>query len=236
MPNSGSGAASGVVATVYSAYPATSDVVARLVAGGLAVSPEHADLLTAQLAASVREFERAVDLVPFLAPAGAYTRQLDPPIVRNGILILDRPLASLVSVAYQPIGDTSQTLVAADEYTPLPAAAPADGRPYTQIAFAAHRWPGPLGYPFRGSIYVNGRWGYSTTVPDDVWEAIAGRAAARAFPHVRTAQTGGVASVTRGAGEGQTETVSWGGVPPGILEEWKAAWSAAVAAYHDVGL
>jgi hypothetical protein len=215
------------------AYPAAADLAARLGAAGYSLTPEQWALLAQQAAAAAAEFERRVDLLPFLAEASPTTRQVDPPINRAGILILDRPALSITQIAYQPQGDTSTTLIAGTEWNALPVAAGGDGRPYTQIQFSAPQWYGPLGYPFRGALYVTGRWGAFGTVPDDAWEGIAARGCLRAYPLLRQAQTEGVQTVSRPGEQGASLT--WAAGSP-LVEEWKAAWQSAVAAYRDVGL
>lgn len=212
------------------AYPAGSDTEALLetVVTLTVAQVTQLDNLTA---AAAVEWERAVDLRPFLAGSADTTRRLDATTLKNGILLLDRPLAALTSISYQTIGDTSGTvLVPETEYHAEPTSATGDLRPYEQIAFAGHRWPSPLGYPYRGSVYVTGRWGYTTTVPDDVWEAIRSRAALKVFGLNRFGTTGGVSSLKEA-----DRAVTYAPLAE-ALSAWKDAWTSAVRAYKNVGL
>jgi len=235
MPSSGSGIASGTTPTVppYTSYPTGSDVADLIAAAGITLTPAQEALLDGYAAAAAQTWEDMTDLHPFLAASEDSTRRQHAPVTRSGLLLLDRPLATLTSVAYQPLGDTSTALVSPDEYLAAPVNAAADGKPYWEIAFAAHRWGAPLAYGARGSLYVAGRWGYTTVVPANVWEGLRSQAAFR----VVIAQTVGSVGAISGWKDADrsldyrplAETVAG----------WQQAWGAltqTAATYRNVNL
>src|SRR5687767_1991754 len=165
------------------AYPTATDVQAVLTAAGIALGT--LDTTTAA-AAGVTDFERRVGR-KMLAPAGTLTRYYPPPTNREGYLDLGRDLAACTSVQYQPEGATAETLALDTDYWLLPLNARSDdpARPWTGIQLA-RRWtetPGPeQPAALHRALRVTGRWGYDTTIPEDVWLPMVYRAIALPSP------------------------------------------------------
>lgn len=214
-------------------YPGPGDVLALLAATGVEVSPV-ADLATAA-AAGARDFERAVSRT-MLAPPES-TRRLNAPVSREGALIFDRDLASLTSVAIQAQGGTSQELTQGTDYTLEPFNAAADGMPYTALVFFSWGWSWyePLWYGYRGSIYVTGRWGYGTTIPEDAWAAMQARAALLLWGPLVTGRAGGpggLASATLRAESGGLNSSENYGDLLKVAALWQEQYHSAVCRYR----
>jgi len=215
----------------YAAYPDGGDVQMLTDAAGITLTAAQAGLLDGYAAAAAAMWEDLTGQHPFLAAAEDSVRRQDAPVSPDGLLWLDRPLAALTSVSYQPAGNPSGTLVAADAYLAIPVNAEDDLVPYHGLLFRGHRWGAPLGYWYRGSLYVTGRWGYTTELPANVWEGIRSQAALKLV----TAQTVGAVGAIKGWKDGNrsieyrplAETV--GG--------WQQAWgsiAAMTAAYRNM--
>lgn len=138
-----------------------------------------------------RKFETATGWLPFLAGAGVSTRYFDPPGERSNSahagwtwLGGDRLMFSkagiatatglVVTVGVSPT-DAGTALTINEQFWLEPLQAAEEGRPYTEIRF---------GWPQRGnprSIKVDARWGWGTTVPQDIWDAVRSGALADAL-------------------------------------------------------
>ena len=159
-------------------WPTSEDLNNFLSAAGLTVSTSLELFLDTAVSAARRDFE---------GPAGAdrkmlgdtsdVARRYDPPTDGQSLLFI-ADLASLTSVVYQPDGSSAETLTQNTDFWLEPYEAQSDSNrpaPYTRIRFA-RRWLQPLGTTLRRSIIITGKWGYATTLPDDVWLACLARA------------------------------------------------------------
>lgn len=161
------------------AYPVDADVVAFIAAAGIAL-PSGMAALEGYAEAANREFEQETGWPPFLADADDSTRTFDPPgphltgggyaQTRGGrrVLALRAGLVSLTSIDCGGI-------LPATQYRLLPLNAAVQGKPSSIIEFLV-----PI-FGQAGSVLVTGRWGYSVTVPEDVFQAILRIAASNAL-------------------------------------------------------
>ena len=220
----------------YAAYPTGAEVAALLTAAGVTLTAAQEALLDGFAAAAAATWEDLTDLHPFLAAETDSTRRQNAPVTRDGLLRLDRPLATLTSVAYQPLGDTSTAMVSPAEYVGSPINAEADGRPYWEIAFGGHRWGRPLAYGARGSLYVTGRWGYTTVLPDHIWEGLRAQAALRGFaPQLVGAR---VAAGNIKSWKDADRSVDYGALTE-VVGAWAQAWGSieqTTASFRNVAL
>jgi hypothetical protein len=144
------------------AYPVGSDLAAALVARGiLSAVPADTTALSDIMAGVCTQFERDTGWVPFMYPGGETTRTFDPPV--GNILFLN---VGLIDITTFTVSDEAQTV---EEHYWLE---PAGSGPYTRIRFSYN----PGGNP--QSIEINGMWGYSTALPNDVEQALMGKAIA----------------------------------------------------------
>lgn len=153
--------------------------------------------LDEKVAASSAEWERVTGWRPFLAGVTEIRRLFDPPGPNRGtgtrgggtFLILDQGLVVLAAVHTDVVPATTPSgtaLVIEDDYRLWPYNAAWDNQPYTAIEFVARR------YALAKTIGVTGLWGYTQTLPDDVWQAILQHAAGIAFAELRERRTGGM--------------------------------------------
>jgi hypothetical protein len=195
------------------------------------------DLETAASAAS-RQWEEETGWIPFLADAAAVTRFFDPqgpnrqPQVVGGryVMELGTGLVTLTSVT-NGIGPTSVgTLQTLDtDFWLSPYNADELGRPWTALEWLVQQWGA------RRSIKIIGRFGYSTTVPDDAWLAIAHRAASIALPEIATRIVGGVRKFSEaGVTEEYGDDFLTG--QKGVGGAWSLEWKAAVGRYRRIVL
>ena len=159
----------------HSAYPVKTDISTFLNSIEGITVPSGYDCQKA-IDAAIAEIERVTEYSPFLSTGATAARPYDPPgpytpRPRRGGGRTLRLGAGLISCASVTIGtdnaSTQQVLTVNEDFYLWPSNAPyhAVPRPYTAIEFFAVQW----GYP--RSISVNGVWGFSTTLPDDVWQA-----------------------------------------------------------------
>lgn len=174
--------------------------------------------------ASRAAFEAGTGRIPFLGTA--QTRTFDPPgpntsgkrwfgFSRGGgrILNLGTGLLSVTTLTSGKTGLTSGTVLTADtDYVLRPYDAPAEGQPYRSIEFLAPQWGSAK------SVEIVGVWGWSATIPDDVWAGVLAGAAARAGRVLAGRLTGGVARVAVGG-----DTFDFGA----------NAWGAQIGAWSD---
>ncbi len=178
------------------AYPKTQDLEQFLAAGGLTITNALRAIFPHVVNAASRQFEEDCGRV-ILAPS-ADTRRFNPPTNRDRLLILPYDLATLTSIVYVPVNSTSTTMTSGTDFDAEPYNASAEGKPYTQIRFFTYSWQEPLSYGVRHSLRIAGRWGYATTVPDDVWLAVVAKAAWSAYSHINLANTSGIRTWTDG--------------------------------------
>jgi hypothetical protein len=237
MPSFGSGIASGVIGA--GVYPDADDLQAYLEAAGLTLSAEMIAQLRNAIAAAIDDFEKAVRRV--MVAGEAALRYYDPPTNRKRELFLSEgggpgDLCGTVTVGYQTVGGTLETLTANEDYRLLPRNAVADGIPYDRILFFNRGWADPIGPSLRGAIQVTGQWGYGTgTLPASVFQAMLARAAWLLSPTLQQVETGGIVawkdadrSVEYGTG-GSTGVASLG-------VNWSAQYDATVAHYRKIVL
>lgn len=154
----------------HSSAPTDSDVQTFVTKAGVALPAGFA--FDGLAAAAVAEFQRRTGQVPFILDSVDVARYYDPPGARSSsdrtVLELDAGLLTCVSVSVGVSADdpSGQPLDLQRQLRLCPLNAPALGQPYTWIEF-----PFPLfGAP--SSVKIVGRWGYSSTWPDDAWQAV----------------------------------------------------------------
>ncbi len=223
----------------HDAYPTGADLSAYLVSIGLLSTAQAASLdLDARMNAAVAQWERRTGFIPFLAGA-ATTRYFDPPgpnrrtgrigLTRGGEARLDL-MGGLVGepssvITGYSIHSTGSTLTAQDQYCLLPRDNPARSLPYLEIEFISSQWGGP------GSIAILGQWGYSTTVPDDVWQALLEYGAWLAVPDVTGLRTRGILEWE------DIARVRYGDDPLAhFRKQWRAALDEILSSYQRIVL
>lgn len=181
------------------------------------------------IGASISAFGRAVDR-KMLADTVASARTFTPPTTRDGLLFLP-DFVELESIVYQPAGSTSETFALATDYTLQPIGAltgTGDYAPYSAIAFRRF-WPQPMNGDLQNSLTITAKWGYAVQLPDDAWEAMLARAAARLVIPLGVAATGGVRSYEEA---GVTEQYGTQGLYGGLVDNLNDIWGEAVQRYR----
>lgn len=232
-------------------YPDVQDVERVIRSLGLFNAEELAeailDLGLEEVAlAAAREWEDMTGWIPFETADSDTTRYYDPPgpnAVPEGLggrwrLQLDAPLTAVTSVrvGYSPENTVGTLLTLNTDFYLYPYNAQVAGRPWTAIEFRTSRWGA------RRSIQIVGRFGYSATIPDDAWLAIARRAASLALPEIATRISGGRTEFTEagvterfgagfltGGGSGSQEGGGVGGA-------WQREWERVVLRYRKVSV
>lgn len=151
-------------------YPATADVRGLFTSADIDMPFTDAQLNIA-INASILWWDRITGWSPFLAGT-ASARLFDPPGTDKGLYLASlsggkRHLnlhAGLISVTALTVSGTARVLNT--DFWLKPADARTKSRPYEMIEFA-----GPV-YGSVNAISINGVWGFSTDVPDDVWLAV----------------------------------------------------------------
>lgn len=118
------------------------------------------------------------------------------------------------------------SLIAGTSYWLRPQNAPQFYRPYKYIEFQYPQWGNPQ------SILVTGRFGFSTTVPEDAWQAILYMAALSLLPSVELLAAGGLESVK--LGNDSFNFVKGGRLYGAIAEQWTAKVSKIRGRYARV--
>lgn len=189
----------------YAAFPAGPELGAFLVENGYAsVAPS---LAGAYAGAAADAFQRETGWVPFLRDGSDVARLFDCPEMGfpfNWRVPFAAGLLAVTSVESAWDGTTGTAKTATLDYL-LGGGDGTDTRPY--------QWLDLRHFPGRQpqSIRIVGRWGYSATVPDDVYLAVLSKAAAD-YVRARDGGAGNVRSVKQGpvqfdygaAGEGPT--------------------------------
>lgn len=194
------------------AWPTTRDLDTFLRAAGLTPSNALMTQFPAVLIGAYKDFEKAAGRI-MLAPASE-TRYFDPPNNNDGILFPD-DLASISTVIYYPTNGSSFTYTANTDYWVEPHNAAVKEEPYTMIRFR-RRWLTPLSTPERRSIQITGRFGYATSIPEDVWFAVLARAGWSIFPQAHMTTNSGIKSWQDG-----DRTVNYGD----IFDQTRKAWA-----------
>jgi hypothetical protein len=149
----------------------------------------------------------------------------------RGILSLGQDLCSDETVASDIVVSANNTVKTLNQdYVLGPDNADIDGKPWTWLQFS---FPTNYLYPAanRKPISVTGYWGYSLTVPDDVWTAIAQKAAADACPQLGAMISGGILRIK----EGDTDTM-FGGTSAGTTSPFSNERSLWNAKFNAVAL
>lgn len=158
------------------AYPTDAEIAAFLLSDGITVPAGYAVSGYAESASS--EFEQETGYVPFLSSGVDSPRTFDPPGAAplpsgysatfggRRILLLRAGLLVLTSVV------SNGAALPATQYRLLPLNSLVINRPYQVVEFLVPIW-GPA-----SSLVLTGHWGFSATVPDDVFQAILRIAAA----------------------------------------------------------
>lgn len=202
-------------------YPTVFEVQARLTRAGMSVP---AQAIGPHLADAIEEWERRTGFYPFLALTSATDRMYTPQ--SGGTMTLDLGTGAVEIVSVTNYGVQLQQDV---DWYAAPDNARADGWPYLTIEFAFYITLTQK----RNSIVVNARWGFCDTLPGDVVDAIANRAALMASTAYRNQQlqtaTGIVTRETVGDstieyGNGVTERMA-------LSEMWDAHWEKTIRRY-----
>jgi hypothetical protein len=181
-------------------YPTGSDIEAYIRSLSIlnpATIDDAFDLmhLDRKAGAAIGNWTQRTGWLPFLSET--QTRYYDPqgPFkdgwIRGGGRWLDFN-AGLLDLTSLKIGVTNDQpgteLTQGVDFQLWPYQALQEGRPYERAEFLVHRW----GWPH--SITVEGTFGYSTTLPDDVWETILHEGARIAFAELHLQITRGLYS------------------------------------------
>lgn len=217
----------------FSIYPTGGDLQLYLESLALTVPAALKLRLQSLQYAAVQEFEKQCDRI-FLAPTATAVRYFDPPTnvphgSSNYLRVPD--LYSITSIVYTPTGGTATTLVVNDDYMGYPHNAVALGRAFTAVEIFGWRWMSPLAPSYRRSIAITGRWGYGTTLPPDVREAMLALGALKAWNAATFGVTGGLGSWS----EGDVKE-DYGKGWDSASDAWKAQVAQAVANYRRFGL
>lgn len=155
-----------------------------------------------------REFERRTSRIPFLKDSSDVDRFFDPPIAgsHGQFIYLDAGLLELTSITIGYIGvGTGTVLNEGADFVLHDYNAPAEGRPWekiqltTTLNWRAYNEASPNFSGRARSLKVTGKWGYSTTVPEDVYQACLRLGASFAFKDIREGLAGGPTSWTEGS-------------------------------------
>ena len=172
---------------MYSAYPTSTDLQTYLATTNLATAGLDLDRA---IAGSVAGFQEATGRLPFLAVSG--TRLFDPPTGPGLMLDLRADVVGISSIA---INGQAQT--EGEDYWVRPYNNDQIGKPFNLVEFSAYKWP--LRWSFalpqwKQSISITANWGYSTTLPDDVWDALLQGGAYRVYQALALRVSGGLHS------------------------------------------
>ncbi|MCX6359782.1 MAG: hypothetical protein NT029_08255 [Armatimonadetes bacterium] len=185
------------------------------------------------VAAARGEFEARTGRLPFLGTA--QTRTFDPPgpntsgkrwfgFSRGGgrILNLGTGLLSVTTLTSGKTGLSNGTVLTANtDFVLRPYDAPAEGQPYRSIEFLAPQWGSAA------TIEIVGVWGWSATIPDDVWAGVLAGAATRAGRVLASQASMGVQKVSIGG-----DSFDFGASPFGAqIEAWADEFDALVRRY-----
>lgn len=192
-------------------WPADSD------SAGQALALQQAEI--AALGAKA-EFERMTGWLPFLAGPSATTRTFDATDF-NGVLDLHGGLLSSPTVTVSGSAYTVDTNFYLD-----PANAAGQGKAWTSLRFWGHIAPGRP-----NQISVTGRFGYCTSLPADVWQAIQKYAGVLTLMSIENRPNPG--SIVQ---DGFSKSWDVVGVisQTKILDTWGKDWNGAVRRYVRV--
>lgn len=167
-------------------FPSDADIQAFIVSCGVNMPSQVVGAFNAYMStytvagiagAAQIEFQERTGRIPFIKDSSDVARVFDPPgaysaleqtFYKGGekILELDSGLLSCTSIYLGVTPDNTGTQMdLARQLRLMPANAPAMGHPYEWVEFYFPVYGAP------SSIVITGKWGYSATVPDDVWQA-----------------------------------------------------------------
>ncbi len=195
------------------AYPDSDDVAARAATLGVTISAD-ADV-AAILASVLAEWHGAIGYAPFLAPGTATEKVFDRPF-GSKTLFLATPLAALTSLEDDDVARTVDVDFFLEPYDRP------SGSPATRIEFSG------VMDGSRRKLAITGKWGWSLTVPDDVFEAHLARAfcvlaESQMLPGFGVSFAQGSLKVSGSEGDSQ-------------LSMWRRSWETAVARYRLTSL
>lgn len=220
----------------HTAYPTGTEVGAFIESLGILTGEELAALSTgttlADLAEAARDaWEADTGWRPFLKDVADVSRRFDPPgpnrrgLTRGGanLLTLEAGLLDVTTIVTGYANtDAGNAVLVEDDYFLGPANAGVDGRPYTAIDLLRAGWGAPQ------SLRITGKWGYSSVIPADAWEAIKRQAASQGFSEVLMQLTGGMVNWH------EADIVEQYDVKflVGQQEAWERQWMRAVNRYR----
>lgn len=146
-----------------SALPTTSDLTAILPSS---ITAPSTGLLQGYLDEAYEDIQDITGHRPFLGAAPATSRTFTPPRDGDRLLRLNTGLISLTSIVY-----LGETLVQNTDFYLLPENASANSKPYISIRFNRSLTTVPVDTE-AAPLTITGVWGYGTTLPQEVWEAI----------------------------------------------------------------
>jgi 8-oxo-dGTP pyrophosphatase MutT (NUDIX family) len=183
-------------------YPSAAELEAYVVSTGLVSADDVGDVdFQSAAEAAVREWEEQTGWLPFLAAAANTSRRYDPPgpnrsggftgTLRGGAsrLWLGAGIVSsttpTIVTGYTPTV-AGTTLTHEDDFWMGPENADLKGKPWQFVEFSGSQFGGPR------SIRITGRFGYSATLGDEVWEAVRLQGALLIAPEIEGIITGGM--------------------------------------------
>ena len=164
-----------------SAYPTASDVITALASAGILTTdyPYLSSLAAGAAESGQVQVEKYCNRV-FLA--GSSTARYFDPVTNGRTLWLPVEATAISSVV---LGGS--TLTANEQYWLQPYNYSADGIPINRIEFATSYyspvWPGN-----KRSLVITGTWGYGSTIPEPVWQAMLAVAQWNLMPAIRETQ------------------------------------------------
>ena len=206
-------------------YPTDLDLKAFLYAAGLINSATNPTGRFASL-----DYESAVDAakVAFERESGRVIRATEQTLVFDGPANRKRRLwvPDCLAVTEVTFLDVE---IAASEWMLGPVNNDALGLPYAWIDFF-RAWEGPTPWAQRSALAVTGTFGYSETVPADVFQAILARAAADLMVQVSSRNSGGGLN-----NWSEADVLEDYGLAPGqnIEDRWRGVYARAVASYRN---
>lgn len=162
-------------------YPTASDLQAYFTAQGYGtLTNDEAGTL---IAAGVSCWERLSRYKPYLASAG--TKEFDAPLLQSNdgyrLNLEEHPVMRNVTITFKPRVGTERELVSGTDYNMLPLSAGIHEHPFEVARFRDH-----LG---EGILEIEGQWGYATSIPQPVWDAIINWAVATKLGRLASAQS-----------------------------------------------
>lgn len=167
-----------------SAYPVGSDLSTFLTAGGYSTTAVSA-LLEGYAAAGWQSIEQATGR-KFLAVTG--TREFDVRACIDNIVDLRDDICQITSVALD-----GSTLTLDTHYRLLPENADDRGYPWGMVRLS-QSWPDGGDPSNWKRLVVVGKWGYSLTIPEPVWQAMLAAATLLLYPQLTHGAIGPVES------------------------------------------